>query len=150
MHFRLCPCASSHCGQVLSLHIGERPHAHPRLAVPSACAWQVVQRHTRKCEACSRPVPALPRGNLLMNVAAPAALRRDGRMPQQGEREKTNKKARFHSGDRASAREMGGVCLHVSLTRVFALIAITKRTRLGRARKRHLARNADLIRCLMP
>ena len=61
---------------------------------------------------------------------------------------------------------MGGVCLHVSLTRVFAGIAITVQARLngkalepdpvrdlprghrgGRARKRHLARNADLIRC---
>jgi hypothetical protein len=45
---------------------------------------------------------------------------------------------------------MGGVCLHVSLTR-FVLIAITVRARLGAkaldARKRHLARKADLIRC---
>ena len=99
-----------------------------------------------------------------MNIAAIAALRRDGRMPRKAE--KKNKKARFHSGDRASAREMGGVCLHVSLTRVFAGIAITVRARLGtkalepgpmgdlprghrggRARKRHLARDADLIRC---
>ncbi len=110
----------------------------------------------------------LPRGNLLTNVAARGSVA--ARWPLAQKRaeteDKKNKKARFHSGDRASAREMGGVCLHVCPTRVFAGIAKTVQARLGaealepdsvrdlprghrggRARKRHLARNADLIRC---
>ena len=107
IHFRLCPSASDRqADQVLSLHMGSDPVHIPASPVPRRArgGWckgtpesgaeggirtrgldhgVVALFHLsyirKSCEARCRPVPALPRGNLLMNVAAHAALRRDDR-----------------------------------------------------------------------
>ena len=130
------PLARAQAGGARTHPKVERMTGIEPVASTMARSRSTTELHPQSCEARSRPVPALPRGNLFMNVAAGAALRRDGR-------KRKNKKARIHQDSGPLVREGEEVRLHSSCSRMYQGIAITMHgPRVARALKPARRRDA--------